>query len=189
MKKSIKEFCEAYKAKNFMNTKQGVEEKIEWIRKELKVKEYIPFNTKREIAEMAVEQNIEVVDGIKKYKSIDAYIGFIMASIVAHTNLKCSSDPISDYDLLAEGGLLPQIVSMFQESHNEIDILLKMHLAAELEDNNTNVLIGHFLDAILKKVEGLSGILNGALGDLDLKEIFNEENIANIVGFLNKYII
>lgn len=183
---TILEFVQNYKNKNFMNTPQGVQDRIEWIKKELEVKEYIPFNTKREIAEMVVERNIEVVDGIKKYKSIDAYIGFIMASIVAHTNLECSSDPIADYDLLAESGLLPQIVSMFQESHNEIDILLKMHLAAELEDNNTNVLIGHFLDAILKKVEGLSGALNGALGNLDLKEIFNEENIANIVGFLNK---
>ena len=183
---NVKTFVDAYKAKNFMNTPHGAQERVEWIKKELGVKNYIPFKTKREIAEMIVEQNIKVVDGIKKYNSIDAYIGFIMASIVAHTNLKCGNDPISDYDMLAESGLLSQIVSMFQESHNEIDILLKMTLAVELEDNNTNVLIGHFLDAILKKVEGLSGVLSGALGDLDVKEIFSNENIANIVGFLNK---
>ena len=179
MKQTIKKFVDAYKAKNFINTPHGDNNKAEWIRKELGVKEYIPFNTKREIAEMVVEQNIQVVDGIKKYNNIDAYIGFIMASIVAHTNLKCSNDPITDYDLLAESGLLTQIVAMFQDSHNEIDILLKMALAAELEDNNTNVLIGHFLDAVLKKVEDLSN-------RLDVKEIFNDENIANIVDFLNK---
>jgi hypothetical protein len=186
MKQTIKEFCEAYKAKKFMNTAQGVQERIEWIKKELNVKEYLPFTTKREIAEMVVEQNIEAVDGIKKYKSIDAYIGFIMASIVAHTDLECGSDPIADYDLLAESGLLPQIVTMFQASHNEIDILLKMALASELEDNNTNVLIGHFLDAILNKVEGLSGMINGVVGGLDVKEMFNDENLAKIIGFLNK---
>ena len=178
----IKEFCEAYKAKNFMNTKQGVQEKMEWIKREIGLKEYIPFMVKREIAEAVVAQNIEVVDGIKKYDAISAYIGFIVASIMAHTTLEFSKDPTADYDLLAESGLLLQIVSMFQESHNEIDILLKMALTAELEDNNTNALIAHFLNAILKKVEGLSG----ALGDLDLENMFNEENVAKIIGFLNK---
>ena len=183
---TIREFVENYKNKNFMNTPQGAQEKVEWIKKQLGIKNYIPFRTKREIAEMVVEQNIKVVDGIKKYDAIGAYIGFVVASIMAHTALKFSEDPIADYDLLAENGLLMPIVAMFQESHNEIDILLKMALAAELEDNNTNVLIGHFLDEILKKVEGLSGALNGALGNLDLNEIFNEENIVNIVGLLNK---
>ena len=183
---TIIEFVNAYKAKNFMNTAQGAKEKNEWIKKTLEITEYLPFRDKREIAEMVVEQNIDVVNGVKKYRSIDAYIGFIMASIIAHTNLKCGDDPFEDYDLLAENGLLSYIVSMFQESHNEVDILLKMALAAELEDNNPSVLIGHFLDAILKKVEGLSGALNGAFGDFDVKELFNEENVAKIVGLLNK---
>lgn len=184
--KTVKEFYDAYKAKTFMNTPQGLNEKAEWIKGELEIKTYIPFMEKRKIAEMIVEQNIKVVDGIKKYDSIGAYIGFVVASIMAHTSLKFSENPIADYDLLAESGLLLQIVAMFQESHNEIDILLKMALAAELEDNNTNVLIGHFLDAILKKVEGLSGVLNGALSNLDLENMFNEENMAKIVGLLNK---
>ena len=182
----IAEFCDAYKAKNFMNTKQGVEERVEWIKKEAGVKEYVPFMAKREIAEAVVEKNIEVVDGIKKYDAIGAYIGFVVASIMAHTSLEFSSNPTDDYDLLAESGILPQIVAMFQESHNEIDIIMKMRLASELEDNNTNVLIGRFLDAVLKKVEGLSGALNGTIGNLDLKNMFNEENVAKIVGLLNK---
>ena len=183
---TIKEFIDAYKAKNFMNTKQGVEERIAWIKKEICVKEYIPFMTKRKIAEMIVDENTEVVDGIKKYDSIGAYIGFVVSSIMAHTVLEFSDKPIDDYDLLAENGLLSQIVSTFQESHNEIDILLKMALAAAMEDNNTNVLIGHFLDCVLKRIDGLSTLLTGAIGDFDVKEIFNEENIAKIVGFLNK---
>ena len=182
----IKDFCDAYKAKNFMSTPQGVQDRIEWIKKELEIRNYIPFMTKREIAEMVVEQNIKVVDGLKKYDAIGAYIGFVVASIATHTSLEFSDDPIADYDLLAESGLLPQIVAMFQESHNEIDILLKMALASELEDNNTNVLIGHFLDTILKKVEGLSGMLNGALGDIGLEDIFSEEGMTKIVGLLNK---
>jgi hypothetical protein len=165
-----------------MNTAQGVSERSEWLRKELEIKTYIPFREKREIAEMIVAQNIDVVDGIKKYDNIGAYISFIMASIVAHTNLKCSEDPISDYDALAESGFLPQIVAEFQESHNEIDILLKMAVTYELEDNQPGVLIGRFLDGILKKLDGVSGLI----GNLNLNEIFNDENMTKIVGLLNK---
>ena len=182
----IYDFCEAYKAKRFMNTKQGVDGRTEWLRKELGIKNYIPFREKRKIAEMIVEQNIEIVDGIKKYSNIDAYIGFIMASIVAHTNLECSNDPIADYDLLAENGLLSQIVAEFQESHNEIDILIKMAVAYELEDNQPGALIGKFLDGVIKKLDGASNILSGALDNFDLKEIFSEEGMAKIVGLLNK---
>ena len=182
----VREFVTNYKNKNFMNTPQGMKERVEWIKKELGIKTYIPFREKRQIAEMVVEQNIKVIDGIKKYDSIDAYIGFIMSSIVAHTNLTCGDDPIADYDLLAENGLLPQIVAEFQESHNEIDILMKMALASELEDNSVGVLIGHFLDNILNKLDGAAGALNGLIGNLDLEEMFNEENVTKIVGLLNK---
>lgn len=182
----IAEFIKTYKEKKFMVIRNGVDEKSEWIRKELEIKTYIPFAEKRKIAEMIVDQNIEVVDGIKKYDSINGYLSLIVASIMAHTNLEWSSDVMADYDLLAESGLLPHIIFEFQGSHDEIDLLLKMALAMELEDNNANVLIGHFLDSILKKIEGLSGVLGETLGDFDLEEMLSNENMAKIVGFLNK---
>lgn len=181
----IAEFVEAYKANNFTATRNGIDERSEWIRDHIEVKSYIPFREKRQIAEMVVEQNIEIIDGIKKYNSIDAYIGLVMASIVAHTNLECSSDPIADYDLLAESGLLPQVIVQFQESHNEIDILLKMALASELEDNQPAVLIGNFLNAVLKKLDMAAGALKDTIGSIDLDDMFNEENITKVLGFLN----
>ena len=127
-----------------------------------------------------------MVDGIKKYDAIGAYIGLIVASIMTHTELRFGEDPIADYDLLAESGLLPQIVAMFQESHNEIDVLLKMALAAELEDDNPGALIGRFLDSVLKKLDGVGEMFNGLIENLDLENMFNQENVAKMVGFLNK---
>ena len=178
----IQEFIEKYKAKTFMNTQQGLVEKAEWIRKEIEVKQYIPFMEKRQIANIIVTQNMDVIDGVKKYNTVDAYIGFIMSSITAHTNLECSANPISDYDLLAESGLLYQIVAEFQESHNEIDILTKMMVASELEDNQPGVIIGKFLDSILKKLDGAANTLQS----MNLKDILSEKNMAKIIGFLNK---
>ena len=84
---NIKEFVEDYKAKKFMHTKQGVDERIEYLRKEIEIKTYIPFIEKRQIAEMIVDQYTTEIDGVKKYDSISAYVGFVTAMISAHTNL------------------------------------------------------------------------------------------------------
>lgn len=180
---TIKEFVEAYKAKKFMNTKQGVDERMEWIKNQIDVKKYIPFKEKREIAEMIVEENIEEIDGIKKYDSINGYISLIIASITIHTSLQFGDDPIEDYDLLAESGLLQLIVSEFQESYDEIDIILKMALSMELEDNNVNVLIAGFLNKTFE-------ILKDVVGKLDLNSIFDanfeKEDLAKLVSLLDK---
>lgn len=181
----IKEFVEAYKSQRFMMTKNGVDERSEYIKRELGIKTYIPFREKRKIAEMVVAQNIKVVDGIKKYDSIDGYIGLIVASIMAHTALQFSDDLVADYDLLAENGLIMMIISEFQGSHDEIDILLKMALAMELEDNSVSALIGHFLDKIIKMLDGVSGALKDKFTDFGLDDI-NEESLARLTGFLDK---
>lgn len=186
----IKEFVDAYKAKKFMNTKQGADERAEWIRGQLEIKTYIPFRKKRQIAEMIVEQNIEDVDGIKKYDTINGYIGLIVASIAAHTNLEFSDDPVSDYDLLAESGLLPQIVSEFQGSHDEIDIILKMALAMELEGNNVNALVGRFLNKVSGVLDDVNVAFKDKIEKLDFKDVFDvdfkEEDLAKLISFLNK---
>ena len=188
----INEFVENYKAKRFMVTKNGTDERSEWLRSELAIKTYIPFKEKRKIAEMIVAQNIKEVDGIKKYDDINSYVSFVVASIVAHTNLEFGKDVIADYDLLAESGLLVQIMSEFQGSHEEIGILLKMAIAAELEDNNVNVLVGRFLNGVLKKLDDVVDGVKNMVGNVDIKELlginFKEEDLAKLSGLLNKYI-
>lgn len=188
---TIKEFVDAYKAKRFMGTKQGMDEKIDWLRSELGIKSYIPFRKKREIAEMIVAQNIKEIDGIKKYDSIDGYVSLIVASIASHTTLQFGDDPIADYDLLASSGLLPQIIAEFQGSHDEIDIILKMALAMELEDNNVNAIIGRCSNKILGMLDGVSSVLKEKLEDFDLSSLlgadFKQEDLAKLSSFLNKF--
>lgn len=186
----INEFIENYKAKKFMVTKNGADEKSEYLRRELEIKSYIPFREKRKIAEMIVAQNIKEVDGIKKYDDINSYVSLIVASIVAHTNLEFGEDVVADYDLLAESGLLPQIIAEFQSSHEEIGILLKMAITAELEDNNVNVLVGRFLNSVLKKLDNVVDGVKGLVGNTDLKELlgmnFENEDLAQLKGFLDR---
>lgn len=179
----IKTFVESYKNQRFMNTQHGADERAKWIRDQLDVKHYIPFREKRRLAEMVVENNLSVVDGIKKYDDISSYVSLVVASIAAHTNLQFEQeDPVADYDLLAESGLLTQIIAEFQGSHEEIGILLKMAVAAELEDNNTNVIIGNFLDSILNKIDDVSDAIVKKIEKLEIKK----DDLAKFSGFLNR---
>ena len=186
----VNEFVKAFAEKKIANSKINEHAVSDYLRKELEIKAYIPFREKRRIAELIVKQNIKEVDGIKKYDSIDGYMGLVVASVAMHTNLQFGANPVADYDLLAECGLLSQIIAEFQESHNEIDTLLKMALESELEDNNIEVLVGHFLDAILNKMDSFGNALKVAFENFDPKDIlgaeFKEEDLAKLSGFLDK---
>ena len=182
----VRDFIEQYKNAKVQNTKINPNAISEYLKKELNIKTYIPFQTKRQIAEMILEQYIKIENGVKKYDTISAYVGFIAAMIAAHTELEWDLRPIDDYDLLAESGLLPQIIAEFKQSYDECDIILKMALEMELVDNNINILVGHFLDDVLKKLDNVGEKVK----KLDLNNLPNinvkEEDLAKITGFLNK---
>lgn len=178
---TVKNFVENFKNKKIPQTASN--EKSRYLRSTLEIKTYLPFKEKRAVVEMVVEKNISVVDGIKKYDNINSYISFVIAMLSAHTILTFSEDPVADYDLLAESGLLPNIIDEFKADYDECDALLKMTLAAELEDNNFNVLVGRFLDGILKKFDGIDEILKNVIGNIN----FKEEDLAKLKGFLDRY--
>lgn len=187
----VQNFVDDFKSKKIMNTKIDQDAVSKYLKKELEIKTYIPFRTKRQIVETVVSQNTDWVGGIKKHDSINAYIGFVVAMISVHTSLQFSDDPVADYDLLAESGLLPQIIAEFKESYDECDVLLKMALAMELEDNNVNVLFGKFLNSILQRIDGVVELAKNTFGNIDIKDIlgeaFKEEDLAELKGFLDKY--
>lgn len=187
----VTEFIKEFNEKNIKNTQINGHAVSDYIKSTLAVKTYIPFREKREIAEMVVAKNTIWADGIKKNDAINQYISFIVAMLGAHTNLEFSEDPVADYDLLAESNLLPQIIAEFQTSYDECDIILKMALSMELEDNNINVSVARFLNGILQKLDGVGEVLKDKLGDFDIKDIlganFNNADLANLKGFLNKY--
>jgi hypothetical protein len=192
MKISVADFVQTFKDKKIENTRIAPDAIEQYIRQNLEIKTYIPFRTKREIAETVVAANTTEVDGIKKNDGINQYISFIVAMISVHTNLEFdTSDSVADYDLLAETGLLPLIIEEFRASYNECDIILKMALAAELEDNNVNVLVGKFLNGILTRLDGVGESLKNVLGDINLGEVlggnFSEEDMAKLSSFLDKY--
>lgn len=187
---TIREFVEKFRNKKIMNTKTNPDAVSKYINETLDIKTYIPYLTKKEIAEMIVSAHIDEADGVKKYDHVRAYVSFVMAMLTAHTNLQCSNNPFDDYDALAESGLLACIIEEFRTSYNECDIVLKMVVDAELEDNNVNVLVGNFLNKVSVSLDDIVGALKTKIENLDLKEIFgtdiNNENLAALSGLLNK---
>lgn len=187
---TVKDFVQEFKDKKITNTKIAPDAVGAYIKEKLEIKTYIPFRQKREIAEMIVSQNIKEVDGIKKYDDIGSYVSLVVASIVSHTDLEFGEDVIADYDLLAESGLFGQIIAQFQGSHDEIGILLTMATTAELEDNNVNVLVGHFLNNVLQKLDGFSEVLKDKVENLDIKDVlgadFKQEDLNKLSGFLDR---
>ena len=185
------EFVEKFKKERIANTKTDNTVVSNFIKKELEVREYVPFKEKRAIVELLVMKNIEWVDGAKKHDSISGYVSFIAAVLVAHTNLELSDDPITDYDMLSENHLLTPIIETFQESYNEFDVLFKMALAQELEDNNVNMTFARFLNSILERLDGIGEVLKSTIGNVDINSIlgeqFNTEDTAKLISFLDKF--
>lgn len=182
----ITEFIQTFKERKITNTKLAPNAVQEYIVGKLDITPYISFNDKKQIAEMIVEKYTTEVNGIKKHDSISAYVGFVGAMINAHTSLEFSEDVIGDYDLLVESGLLPHIIDEFRDDYNESEVLLKMTLTSELEDNNINVLIGRFLDKVLKKLDSVEDIIQ-KVNPKDLLGVdIKQEDVAALSGLLDK---
>lgn len=187
----IIDFVQGFKDKKIMNTKVDTDAVGKYIKETLEVREYVPFKEKRAIVELIVLNNIKVVDGVKKNDSISQYISFITAMLTAHTNLEFSEDPVADYDILSESGLLTPIIDTFKTDYSECDVLLKMTLADELEDNNVNIVFGKFLNSILYRLDVIGEYIKSSMDGVDINSIlgesFNQEDLAKLSNFLDKY--
>lgn len=188
---TVKNFVQGFKDKKIMNTKVDTDAVGKYIKETLEVREYVPFKEKRAIIELIVLNNTKVVDGVKKIDSISQYISFITAMLTAHTNLEFGEDPVVDYDILSENGLLAPIIETFKTDYSECDVLLKMALADELEDNNVNIVFGKFLNGILYRIDAVGEYIKSTMDGVDINSIlgesFNQEDLAKLSSFLDKY--
>ena len=180
------DFKEAFKKQKF-NVQVNPNAIGEYIKKTLEVKTYLPFAAKRQIVEMVVDQNTEEVDGVLNNDQIGQYVSFIVAMLHSHTNLEFSDNPVEDYDMLAEIGLLMPIIETFRADYNDCEVLLKMATTAKLEDNNINALVGKFLHGLSDKLD----VLLDNLGNVSVADMFGgkfqEEDLVKLSSFLDKY--
>jgi hypothetical protein len=187
----IIDFVQNFKDKKVENTKIAPDAIGDFIKKNVQITPYLPFKAKRELAEIIVEQCVEEIDGIKRHDAIESYMRFVVGMIETHTDLEFSEEPVEDYDLLAEAKLLMPLINMFKADYDECDTVLKMALAAELEDNNLGVQIGKFLNGILVKMDDVGDVLKNVVENIDLNKVlggnFKQEDLVKLSSFLDRY--
>lgn len=187
---TVVEFIELYKNTKVQNTKMVPDAIEQFLRKTLEVKEYVPFKKKEEIVKTVIAYNLEEDNSIKHIDSINQYLSFVCAMLVSHTNLEIGEVPADDYDLLAEHGLIDQIVALFAKDYKECDVLLKMAIADELEDNNLSIVVGKFLNGVLDKADDIIALVANVAEGFDLSKLvgeeINKENLGKLFGLLDK---
>lgn len=170
---TIREFCEAYKAKNFMNTKQGMEERISWINKELGVVDYIPFADKRELCKNVLDACCTKDGGLVKVDSVTRYILFTIAVISRYTELEFNADEdydsLDEYDMLCESRLLNPILELIGDEYATCNNMLNMMMDDVIANNNTvEAVLGHALDKVSGSLDGLIGAFANKVEDMEL---------------------
>jgi hypothetical protein len=178
----IKAFVDAYQSKKFINTKTGVDERIEWIKKELEIKEYISFDEKQAVAKTVLENCASIRDGVIVIDSIQKYLLFTMAMLSTYTNLDSEDgESLSEaYDMLCsvkvdDGTLLDAIIKTFEIEYARCNDILNMMTADLLADNNIENQIGKLLTVISNKIDKFGDNLIDKIGnfgeDLDQLDI------------------
>ncbi len=185
---TIREFCEAYKAKKFINLKQGVDERVEWLRSTLELKKYIPFVNKRELCADVIEACCTKEGGLIKVDSVSRYIVFTISMISAYTNLEFSSgeeySPIDEYDILCEANLLNPILALIGEEYTTCNNMLNMMMDDEIANNNTiEALLGHSLNKVSSSFDELIVAFSKKVEEMELD--FSQINIEPLKGILD----
>lgn len=156
----IKEFITNYTNRNFINTKQGIEERVEWLKRELKVKPYMPFAEKRELCASVLDACCTRKNGLVKVDSVSRYIIFTISVISHYTELEFNTDEeydsLDEYDMLCESRLLNPILELIGDEYAACNNMLNMMLEDIIANNNTvEAVLGHTLDKVSDLLDGL----------------------------------
>lgn len=172
---TIQNFIENYKAKRFMVTKNGVDERVEWIKNELGVKEYLPFADKRELCKVVLDACCTKEDGLVKVDSVTRYIIFTITVISRYTNLEFSSgedveyDSLDEYDMLCENHLLDIILAVLGDEYTACNSMLNMMMDDIMTNNNTvEAVLGHALGKVSDSLDNLIGAFAEKVEEMEL---------------------
>lgn len=184
----IKEFCDNYQAQSFMITKNGIDEKIEYLRAQLDVREYMPFADKRELCLAVVDACCTKDGSIIKVDSVSRYIVFTISVISAYTALEFSSgeeyDSIEEYDMLCKVGLLNPILALIGEEYATCNNMLNMMIEDVITNNNTiEAILGHELGKVSGSIDRLVNALATKVEKLELD--LSQIDIESLKGILN----
>lgn len=176
----ISEFVKNFIDKKVMNTAINQNAVSDYLKKELEVKDYVPFAEKRDLCARVLEVcNTKDDSGLVKVDSISRYILFTIAIISKYTNLEFSSgeeeiDSLDEYDMLCQNNLLNPILDIIGGEYATCNNMLNMMMDDIVSNNNTvenvvGTVLGKFSDSLDELVSTLANKVESM--DLDLSQI------------------
>ena len=176
----ISEFVKNFIDKKVMNTAINQNAVSDYLKKELEVKDYVPFAEKRDLCARVLEVcNTKDDSGLVKVDSVSRYILFTIAIISKYTNLEFSSgeeeiDSLDEYDMLCQNNLLNPILDIIGGEYVTCNNMLNMMMDDIVSNNNTvenvvGTVLGKFSDSLDELVSALANKVESM--DLDLSQI------------------
>ena len=186
----INEFIKDYSAQNFINTSNGVEEKIKYLKKKLNVKPYIPFTEKRELCETVLDGCCETVGSIVEVDSVSRYLFFTIAIIAKYTDLEFGKtdglDSVDEYDMLCQIGVLNEILAVIGGEYETCNNILNLMMAdIDANNNNTAVVLDNAVRKLLGSVDKITDALAKKISGIEL-DLSQFDNIEKLMGLLEK---
>lgn len=183
----INEFVQNFKDAKIQNTKVSPDAVEKYIKRELEVKDYVPFVEKQAIAQVVLETCGYMEDNVITIDTVQKYIIFTITVLSTYTNLEFNGDgtDMESYDALCSylvdgGTLLDVIIKTFEKEYSRCNDILNMMTADLLAENNIEKQIGKFLSMLSSKIETLGDGLIGNLsnipeeiGQLDINKLAN----------------
>lgn len=168
-----------FQSKKVMNTQIAPNAVADYLKKNLEIKDYVPFAEKRELCANVLNAcNQKDENGLVKVDSVSRYIVFTISILSKYTNLEFSSgedaefDSLDEYDMLCQANLLNPVLDIIGEEYVTCNNILNMMMSDIVANNNTveNVVatvlgnlgnsIDGFIDVLADKVESLNLDLN-----------------------------
>lgn len=172
---SVQNFINEFNEKKIQNTALNPNAVAEYIKRELEIKDYVPFVEKQAIAQVVLESCASLKNGVIIIDSIQKYIVFTLMVLSTYTQLKFDEDTenLKDYDALCsyqigEGTLLDEIVKTFEKEYVRCNDILNMMTADLLAENNIEKQVGKFLSGISEKINNLGDSLIDKLGNFNM---------------------
>lgn len=151
------------------------------IEKELQVKNYLPIEEKKLIAQGIIYECTEETNGVIKVDSVQQYLSYVKYMILRHTNLEYKAE---DYDKLCSTKyngkiLLDVIMECFNSDAKECLKILNLMVSDRMKEASIEFTIAKFLSNITNLLEQWSEKLEQKVDNIDLKSMIPEDMDMN----------
>ena len=187
----VTEFIENLKNAKVENTKMVPDAVEKYIKKELEVKDYVPFAEKRELCASVLNAcNTKDNSGLVKVDSVSRYIIFTISIISKYTNLEFSSgedgiDSLDEYDMLCKNSLLNSILDVIGAEYATCNNMLNMMMDDIVSNNNTvESVVGTVLGKVGDSLDDFISILADKVDEMELD--LSQIDIDKFSGLIEK---